>query len=252
MSGLRLAADIYFAPQVAGASAGYLVGPINQTKLEFSQDDGEEIIRQSWGRDTYGQALNSTAVPGVQRIALSGDECTPELLAFALMGSTEAVSQTSGTGVAEAVTVKALNKWIKLGKHKISSVVVKNNDDGSPGATTYTLGTHYDIDLTTGAIQVISGQGIALDAILHLTYNHAATEGTRILGGTQTEMKCSILLDGINQATLKAMRGVIHEVGLKADGAIDLAGDSFVEWSLSGVMVTPSGKTSPFTLDFDD
>jgi hypothetical protein len=252
MSGLRLAADIYLAPQVSGASAGYLVGPINQTKLEFSQDDGEEIIRQSWGRDTYGQALNSTQIPGVQRLALSGDECSTELLAFALMGTTEAVSQASATGTAETITVKALDRWIKLGKHQISTVVVKNDDNGSPGATTYTLGTHYDMDLTTGAIQVISGAGIALDAILHLTYNVAATAGTRILGGTQTEMKCQVLIDGINQATQKAVRGVVHEVGLKADGAIDLAGDAFVEWSLSGVMVTPSGKTSPFTLDFDD
>jgi len=69
-------------------------------------------------------------------------------------------------------------KWVEIGKYNITTIVVKDVTD----ATTYVLGTDYEVDLSAGLLRVLEGSVIVEDAVLHLTYavpalNHYSIDG---------------------------------------------------------------------------
>jgi len=253
MAGLLLAGNLMLDRYSNGERQNYFIGPLNATAIEINPGEAERVQRKSYMRDTYGQNLDSVVLPGAPSISITLDDASPEIIAFALLGTTESISQASGNVADEEVTVMALDKWHKLAAHQISAVVVKDDDgDGNPGTTTYTLGTHYDLDLATGAIRFISGGGILADDLIHVAYTKAATTGTRVVGSQENDVTAWLRLDGTNLATGKPVQGVIYKAVLAPSGTINLGGDEFVSFGLEGDLVTPDGYSAPYVIDFLD
>ena len=69
MSGLLVAIDPYIARLNAGVNEGFF-GPINTTVLKLTQPDPEQVIRQSYLKASYGQALDSYNRPQPLEIEL--------------------------------------------------------------------------------------------------------------------------------------------------------------------------------------
>lgn len=245
MSGLLIAGNIMVDRHINGAQQNYFIGPLNAPKVAISPGEAEVVKRKSYQRDTYGQVLDSVSLPGTPSIDITIDEASPEILAFALLGSTESVTQAAGSVVDEALTIVALDRWHKLPAHDISAVTVTN----SAGTTTYVAGVDYDLDLKTGALRALSGGAIAAAAPLKLDYTKAATSGTRVLGSQVSSITASIRLDGINMATQKPVNFIAHKAVLSPSGEIDLSGDAFVSFGLKGDLVTPEGYSAPYYID---
>lgn len=248
MAGLYTSVDVYLEKYTSGVLDGVLIGPINCSSLTFGQEDGETVNRTSYRKDMRGQALDSIVNPGTQTVSFTTDEAgSAEMYAFAVLGSTADVSQSSGDVTDEAVTIVTVGKWHKLAAHNISSVVVQDDTD----TTTYTLGTDYDLDLENGLIKALSGGSIAADDVLHVDYTKAAVTGERVSAAQASSITCKMHLFGNNEANDKQLRGVVYKAVLSPDGDQEFVGDDFVQISMSGTMTTPDGYSTPYILDFD-
>jgi len=109
------------------------------------------------------------------------DEPNITNLNFFIMGDVIAdISQTSGNLTLQPFTARK-DKWISLGKRKLSSVVVKDATD----AITYVLNTDYVLDASAGLLMALSTGAIADAAILHVSCSYAASTIKRADGGTK-------------------------------------------------------------------
>ena len=102
------AGDLYLARQVAGVWEDYS-GPYECTKLEIKPN--VELKEQiSKGRSSYGQVIETVAIAQPSDLSVDLAEVNKETLAIALLGTTAALSQASGTLTDEALVAK-LDKW---------------------------------------------------------------------------------------------------------------------------------------------
>ena len=149
-----------------------------------------------------------------------------------LFGTTIAETiQTLDAAVASNVSA-ALDKWVTIGKYNITGLVVKDSTE----ATTYTLGTDYEVDLAAGLIRFLSGVTIVEDAVLHLTYAAPALN--------------SYLIDGLKASSAK---GHIFFVANPPTGKIqDLKG--FVSMKPTGdlALIGDDWQNIQFELEFID
>lgn len=247
MSGLFLAGNLMIDRYASGVRQNYFIGPLNAAEINLNPGEAETKKRVSKMRDTYNQTLDSVVLPGQPTISMTIDDASPEILAFAMLGSVEDISQSSGTGVTETVSVAAMNYWHKIGAHNVSSVVVENEAE----TVTYDVGLDYEIDADTGAIMPI-GSNIQSGDNLHLTYDKAATSGKRIVAAQDNDVTAYVMLDGVNLATQKACRMRAPKAVLTPSGDLSLGGEDFVSFQLSGDLVTPAGYTAPYTYEEDD
>lgn len=190
--------------------------------------------------------LLDRAVTGINaEIALTLSEWDKDNLAIALLGTSAAANQTSGTVTAEALTGSAiLGLSYKTAKRKISTVVLKK------GATTFVLGTDYDIaDATVGLIYIREGGAIVAGDALTIDYAYATETAWKVplAGATQTEF----FLRFIGNPT----RGKVQELEvwrctLAADGALDFIGDDYGTVKLKGSVLVDSVNhpTDPYGL----
>lgn len=196
-------------------------------------------------KDYYGQIISSVAIAQPSQLALMMRNSTAKGVALAMMGSEEAYTAGSGTVTDESVTAD-LGAIVELAQRNITagSVVVTSD----PAGTTYTEGTDYEVNYSLGFLKVLTGGSIADDAALLVDYAHGAIDGWTVRGATRTQSKGRFILDGRNLINNKSVRFEAYSVLLVSDGEFDLMGDDPVEFSLSGRMETPSGKTEPFLL----
>jgi len=240
MSGLILAGNVILDRYVDGSRSNVFIGPINVPNLTVSVGDANRLQRKSYLRDSYQQNLDSVVIPGSPSITLTTDEMSASVMAYALLGSVESVSQTAGDVTDEAVTASQLDVWIKLASHAISSVVVQDATD----TTTYVLDTDYTLDLDSGLIKFLSTGSINAADVLHVDYTKAATTSSRVNANQETDITAYIRLDGKNLATGKRCRAIFKKAVLAPSGEIPLiGGDDFASFELSGDLVTPDGET---------
>ena len=145
------AGDLYIARYVNGVLQAYQ-GPFEASKFEIKPNvDLKELV--SKGRDTYGQVIESVAIPQPADLTVDLPEVNKESLAIAMLGTVAAVSQTAGSLTDEAVVITALDNWYPLSKSALTgtaggTMVVKN----AGGTVTYDEGEDYIVERQTGMI----------------------------------------------------------------------------------------------------
>jgi hypothetical protein len=239
------AGDLYLAIQVSGVFPEY-VGPFECRKLEVKPNVTVKEMT-SKGKTTYGQVIETVAVQQPADLTVELSEVAKDTLTIALLGTTSAITQASGSVTDEAITAK-LGKWIVLSKAQVSGIVVTN----SAATVTYVNGVDYIVNAEMGWVKALTGGAITESQSLKVDFSHAAITGTLIKGSTQAQIRARFLLDGVNFADDTPCIVTIHEAVIAADSAFDFLADDFNAVSLPGRMKTPTGFTEPYTVALRD
>jgi len=220
-------------------------GPFESSKFEIKPNsDLKEMV--SRGRTTYGQVIESVPLPKPADLSVTFSEVNKDSIAMALFGTAAVLNQGSGT-VTDEVVVASHGKWVKLAQGNIATAgFVVSHTSGTPN---YTLGTDYEVNYRIGMLRILSTGAIADAASLKVDYTYNAISGTRVSGGTQTQVRAQFKLDGVNFADQLPVIVDVWEAVLTPDSAFDFLQNDFAEVALKGRLKTPAGKTEPFTVD---
>lgn len=238
------AGDLYINRIVGGVHQGWQ-GPYEAIKFEIKPNiDIKELVSKS--RANYGNVIESVPLNQPADFSVELAEVNKESMVLALLGTTAALTQTSGTMTAVSIPTVVLDTWIELTKANLTGSQTVTAAGGSP---TYVLGTDYLINTQMGWIKFLSTGAVLAGDSPKITSTYAATTGVRIAGGTQAELRAQFRLDGINLADRLPCIVDVHEGVIAADAAFDFLSDDFGTVSLPGKMKTPTGGTEPFTVD---
>lgn len=237
--------DLYINRYVSNTLAG-VEGPFECSRFEL-KPNVNLIEKTSKGKSTYGQVIETAAVPQPFDLTVDLGEVNKAALALALFGTLDALTQASGTVQNEAIAITTTNRdmWLPLSKARVSSVVVTN----VAGTTTYSVGTDYLVNAEMGWIKVLSTGTIAASASIHVDFSHAAISGSTLRGATQSQIRAQFVLDGKNFADDAPHKVVVYEALIAADSAFDFLADDFATVSLPGRMKTPAGYNEPFIIE---
>ena len=217
-------------------------GPFEATKFEV-KPNVELKEMSSRGRSSYGQVIESVALPQPAEFTLELPEVNKESLSIALLGTESAINQTAGTLTDAPVTVTSKDAWLNIGKQNITAgLVVKD----VTGVTTYVMGTDYVLNNRMGWIKILPGSALVKDAVIEVTGAYGAVGGTLIRGATNSQIRAKFRLDGVNFADQLPVIVDVWEAIISADSAFDFLSNEFASISLPGRLKTPTGKTEPF------
>lgn len=238
------AGDVFMQPIVGGV-LGDRVGPFEATKFEIKPN--VELKEQvSKGKSTYGQVIESVALQQPADFTVDFAEVNKATIAPALLGTTAAFSQASGTLTDEALTLKH-DVWTPASKVKLTgtaggTMVLTN----TAGDTTFVEGVDYIVNRDMGWVKALSTGSITNNQSTELSTPYGAVSATDIKGATQADMRVRFYFDGKNQVDGLPAQVFVYEVVIAADSAFDFLADEFNTISLPGRMKTPAGYTEPF------
>lgn len=239
------AGDLFIARYVGGVLQAYQ-GPYECTKFEI-KPNVELKEMTSKGRTTYGQVIESVAIPQPADLTVDLPEVNKESLAIALMGTTSAIAQTGGTLTDEVVDVAALDTWYPLSKHSFTSITAKT----AVGDVALTEGEDFIVDKQQGWIKVLStnNNSVVAGADIEVSGVYETTAGYKIAGMTEPQLRARFKLVGKNFVDGLAFDCIVYEAVIAADSAFDFLQDDFASISLPGRMKTPAGFTEPFVVN---
>lgn len=237
------AGDIYIDAIVNGVRQG-LKGPIYADKFSLKPNvDTKQST--SKGRYDYGQVLESVNLGQPGDISVDFKEVVGDVLLMALMGTSEAYSQTGAALAATQFVAAKLDTWISLGKKDFTTIVVKDQ----AGTVTYVEGEDYVVNKPMGLVKPLATGDIEAGDSLTISGAYGTvTGGVLIRGGTRAEVRCYMLFDGVNQADGSECTVEVWEAIISAESEFDFLADDFNNVSLSGTVKTPQGKTEPYTV----
>lgn len=224
-------------------------GPYEATKFEIKPNVELKEL-SSKGRTTYGQVIESVALPQPAEFTLEMPEVNKQSLSLALLGTESTINQGSGTWTDQAVVVTAKDVWLDLGKMNVAEVGFQVQD--ATNTTTYVKGTDYEINYKMGWLKILPGSAIVAAATLHVDGTYAAVAGTSIAGATQSQIRAQFRLHGVNFADGLPVIVDVWEGIIAADAAFDFLSDDFATLSLPGRLKTPAGKSEPFVVKLLD
>lgn len=243
------AGDLYIARyNPTTAAFDDFVGPIETTKFEIKPKvDLKEMT--SKGRSTYGQVIESVPIPKPFEFTVNFAEVSGDTLVAAFLGTKTDLNVGGGTMTAAVVKIKK-NAWVEIGHMNIATVgfTVKDVTD----ATTYVMGTDYEINYRLGMLKILTGSAIVDGANVHVNGTYGAITGTQIAGGTNAQIRAKFRLDGKNFADGLPCIVDVHEAVIAADSAFDFLANDFASLALPGRLKTPVGKSEPFTVKILD
>jgi hypothetical protein len=243
------AGDLYIArynPLTAGFDD--FRGPYEVSKFEIKPNvELKELT--SRGLTTYGQVIESVPLPQPAEFSIAMPEVNKESMTIALFGTTSTINQGSGTVVDEDLVAKK-GVWAPLANSNLASAGFTITD--STGATTYVMGTDYDVNYRLGWVRILESSAILNGADLLVSYTHNAITGTQIKGATNSQIRAKFLLQGKNFADDLPVIVKAHEAIIAADSAFDFLANDFASIELSGRLKTPIGMSEPFVVDLYD
>jgi hypothetical protein len=214
------------------SGSGGLIEVGNVSKLDIGTEEETKELRDY--RSPGGGVINEVRrITGVT-LAMTLHDLSPENLAMALYGTTEAVAAGSVTGETVTAQVGAL---VRLAHTGISNVVVQDETD----TTTYTAGTDYEV--RPGGIFILSTGAITDGETLHVAYDYGAQDVVQALDGAQGTYE--LVFEGLNEA--RSGKPVIVDVWRARFGAvstISLIGDDYAGLELSGKALKDTSKPS--------
>lgn len=224
-------------------------GPYEASKFEIKPNVELKEL-SSKGRTTYGQVIESVALPQPAEFTLEMPEVNKQSLSLALLGTETAINQGSGTWTNQAVVVTAKDIWLDLGKMNVAEAgfLVRN----TANTVTYVRDTDYEINYKMGWLRILPGSAIVAAASVNVSGTYAAVAGTSIAGATQSQIRAQFRLHGVNFADGLPVLVDVWEAIIAADSAFDFLSDDFATLSLPGRLKTPAGKNEPFVVKLLD
>jgi hypothetical protein len=214
------------------SGSGGLIEVGNVSKLDIGTE--EEIKELRDYRSPGGGVINEVRrITGVT-LAMTLHDLSPENLAMALYGTTEAVG--AGTVTDEVVTAK-LGALVRLAHTGISSVTVTNNTD----TTTYVEGTDYEV--RPAGLWILASGSISDGESLKVDYSYGKQDVVQALDGAQGTYE--LVFEGLNEA--RSGKPVIVDVWRARFGAaktISFIGDDYAGLDVEGKALKDTSKPS--------
>lgn len=241
---MTLAGDVYLALlDKQGRIQGYFPKVLNATELTLSPSDGETLEQISNQRDSYGQKLNEVTIPGSWSITITNNELFKQYMQMVLMGDLSILA-TPETVVTDEVSTARSELWVPFANRGSVTAV---NITSSDGATTFIMGTDYEIDGRNAMYRRLPGSNIGDGDELLIDYTLGAKDGFIIDGATRTSFDVSLMLDGHNLANDHRVLLLVHHIKLKTQGGFDAMEKAIKQAQLGGGMLKPVGYKSPFS-----
>ena len=249
MSGLLCSGDVRVAYVDAdGVPTGQHLGILNPVKLALNKPAPDLKQRISGQNDSFGEALDQVEFPKPTEVSFTVDDAgDAETLSWALGGTSAGYTQTSATAATLTLSAVEPGQWAKIGKRRLSNVVVKDSTD----STTYVLNTDYLLDAEAGFIKPTTGGGISSGDDLHITYDAAALTGSAVSVGTRQAIQVQIEGNMKNLATGEYVHVFIPKAKLSPTGELDFRGADFLPVALNGTALVITGQ-SPATVTLID
>ncbi|MBE0454836.1 MAG: hypothetical protein IBX58_14290 [Roseovarius sp.] len=231
-----------------GDETGFLPAQ-NASAFQIVVPEPEVTERISKMRDTAGQVLDAVSEVQPHQLNITFDGFNGTLLATAFNGALNTYSTDAVTGGAAQILAR-VGAGVSVGHYNISNVVVKDDNAGEPGTTTFTLGEDYTIEARLGLVVALADGLITEGELLHITFNAAAADGDVIRGAAVSEITASIIFDGIDKVSGQSMIGEFDRVVLSGSGNFDFLADEFNAVEIVGRVITLEGATEPYRLRF--
>lgn len=246
-TGLLLAGDVFMSEILSAGVYGPAYGPINVSQLELTPPTTEEKSRPSNKKESFGQTLDAVQVPkDPAKVSIKWDTASKALLADAVAGKSASFTTTSTTVSDEPLTLSA-DGYLELANQNIDTTgwSVEKASDSTP----LVEGTDYEVKRDLGLIMALTEEAAVA---VKVSYKTKVVSGTKVSGASEITKPRRILVDGVNLATNERVRVVIEHGVFTAKGATDLMKGDFIEGELEGTLVTPAGKTAPWTIEVFD
>ena len=202
--------------------------------------DSERKEQTANGRSNFGQVLSSVTLPKPMTVKLTFNQLSKTLFAAAFFGTNTVFSQTADPLAAVDVTT-IHDKWVEVGKVMISNVVVTDPTE----ATTYALGTDYEINPRLGMIKTLSTGTIPSGEIVKFSCDCAVVAGTEMKAMTKSNVRIRVKLDGQNFADGRNFIADAYQIRLNPTSEFSFVGSDYVNVSFDGVLETPTGYSEP-------
>lgn len=220
---------------------------LDADKLEITPNY-EEKTSESRSHLDYGQARASVILPKPTEITVELSASSVEAMAMQFQGMVQDLTQSGGTQADTTFVIAERDVWLPLGKRNIADGLTLKEDDG---IVTYTEGTHYSINYLRGEIMVHSVSGAPAKGVdCKVAYAYGAVDGKKILGGRVTQVRCRLRFDGKNMVDGSPIEVDVHECVLGSSNGFDFLGSDFSSITLSGKIVTPTGKTEGYEIRY--
>lgn len=216
--------------------------PVDADKFEI-KPNFEEKTSVSKSHLDYGQARANVILPSPTEITIEIAAASARAFAMQFQGAIQAFNQGAATVTDEDIASAVVGEN-KLANRNIAAAGFELTN--AAGTTTYVLGTDYDVNYVRGIVIVKAGGAISAGANLKASYTAVASEGTRILGGRNPQVRCRARFDGQNMVDGSPLGVNVWEAVLGASNAFDFLASDFVAIQLSGKIVTPAGKTEGY------
>ena len=249
--GLILAGDVRLGfYDNSGAFLGYMQDPINVTELTPVPGEGEEIVRESRMRDTYGQALDALTAPAPYTVTFTTDTISREILRALFLGLDTDITVASGS-ITEEPIIARVGKWVPTSQVMLAeSGLTVTTNGGSP--TTLTKDTDYLVDLRNGAILALPGGAISEGDTILVSASYGGREGFKISAGRREAITAAFLLDGRSlrpEDSGKVIRWKADRINFRPAGGNDLMSQEWLSAQFSGTILIPQGASEPFTYE---
>lgn len=213
------------------------LGNVSKFELTSNVDTIEKQSAMSGARGTLKRVVTKTTMD----IALTLDEFDPENVALALMGSTSAYTQGSGTATDTSLGSANVKKGYALdtGKKKITVTGVKK----SP-STALVENTDYTYDAETGLINILTGATAITDGDTALwSGSYAAIASTQIQALANAKIEASLQFRSASDATGPRYIATVWKASLTPEGALSLLTENFGEITLKGMVLEDTTKS---------
>jgi hypothetical protein len=240
MAGILFSGDVYFDRQDDDGKSTGLVAIGNATALSITESSTIKE-RTSKQTKTYGQVLDSVAIKGAAKVALTLDDLNKSNLALVCLGSSAAKAVAAAPTKTKTFDLSVVedNVHYEIGDLDItvSGVAI--------GGTAMDAGA-YELDAENGLILFTTSAPATGTATV--TYAVAAASGYVINGSAKPTIKGRLLLIGKNLADSSRIRLDVLEAVLTPKSGLDFLSSDFASAQFEGTLNTPAGASSPYTV----
>lgn len=235
--GLVYEGNIHAQRYVTGVLQSKAIGPFEVTAFSITAAN-EAKERKSNLVGQSGKVRGTFARTNPTQVKLQANAANSDLYALFLLGTTADYSSTGGTATGEAITGMEHDKWYKLAHENVSSVTI----------TGKTEGTDFEVDPELGLIRTLSTGTIADNYDASIDYTYSGITGTTIRVGTESKVSVKLIGRLVNSETGAKAILEVPEVTLSPDGEINLIGDDYQSFSLTGSCVLRDGEAADLYL----
>ena len=228
------------------ADIGYAhLGNCTSFELSFEDTVQKVINRMTSALGTYRKIVSER----VANVSVTGQEFNPDNIALVASGSVGALAQAGSTAVGEVLataaqaTIGSNQRAFQTAFRNISAITIKQS------ATTLIAGDDYIVqDATLGLILFLPTGGQWTDGVqIDIDYTYAADTSPTVNAGSVNTIEGSLLFVG-DPAAGGAVDILVHKFSIEPEGGLELIGEDFLDWTLSGEALDDSANnpTAPF------